>query len=86
MTAMGIIGIILTSAIAVFMLMGGVYALLEKYFEEKRQTIAAVIDYAAETYSEETQKLFQNIMKDAVETIPNMTKAMYKSLEGDEES
>lgn len=86
MTAMGIIGIILTSAIAVFMLTCGVHALLEKYFEEKRQTIAAVIDYAAETYSEETQKLFQNIMKDAVETIPNMTKAMYKSLEEDEES
>ena len=86
MTAMGIIGIILTSAIAVFMLMGGVYALLEKYFEEKRQTIAAVIDYAAETYSEESRKLFKSIMKDAAEAVPNMTKAMYKSLEEDEES
>lgn len=86
MTAMGIIGIILAGTMAVFLLMGGVRALFEKYFEEKRQTIAAVIDYAAETYSEVSRELFQNIMEDATEIIPNMTKACMKSFEEDEES
>lgn len=85
MTAMGIIGIILASAFAVFLLMGGIYALIEKHFEEKRQTIAAIIDYAAETYSEESRKLFHNIMKDATEVVPNMIKGMYKTLEEEKE-
>ena len=85
MNAMGIIGIILSGTMAVFLLMGGVYALLEKYFEEKRRTIADVIDYAAEAYSEVSRKLFQNIMEDAMENIPNMTKACMKSFGEDEE-
>lgn len=86
MTAIGIIGIVLSGTMAVFLLMGGVYALLDKYFEEKRQTIAAIIDYAAETYSETNRKLFQNIMEDATEIIPDMTKACIKSFGEDEES
>ena len=85
MTAIGIIGIVLASAVGVFLLMGGVYALLEKNYEEKRQTIAAIIDYAAETYAETNQKLFQNIMKDAAEAVPNMIQGMYKTLEEEEE-
>ena len=85
MTAMGIIGIVLASAFAVFLLMGGIYALIEKYFEEKRKIIAATVDYAAETYKETNQKLFQNIMKDAAEAVPTMIQGMYKTLEEDEE-
>ena len=85
MTAMGIIGIVLTSALALFVLMGGVYALIEIYFEKKRRIIADVIEYAAKTYSETNQKLFQNIMKDAAEAVPTMIQGMYKTLEEDEE-
>ena len=85
MNAMGIIGIILSVTMAVFLLMGGVLALFGKYYEEKRRTIADVIDYAAEAYSEVSRKLFQNIMEDATEYIPNMTKACMKTFEEDEE-
>lgn len=85
MTALGIIGIILSSVVALFLLMGGIYALIEKYFSEKRRTALCIIDYAAVTYSAETRKLFQNIMKDAAEAVPSMVKGMYKTFEEDEE-
>jgi len=100
MTTLGIIGIILSGAVAVFLLMGGIYALIEKYlsdkqlrisaliekyFSEKQRMIFHVIDYTAVIYPEETRKLFQNIMKDSAEAVPNMVKGMYKTFEEDEE-
>ena len=85
MTTLGIIGIILSGVMGALLLMSGIHALLEKYFSEKRRMILYVMRYAAETYSEETRKLFQNIMVDAAEAVPNMVKGMYKTFEEDEE-
>lgn len=85
MTALGIMGIILSGVVAVLLLMGGISALFEKYFDEKRRAVFRIIDYAAVTYSVETRKLFQNIMKDSAEAVPNMVKGMYKTFEEDEE-
>ena len=85
MTAMGIIGIVLSGAMAAFMVVICIYALVEKYFSEKRRTTKDIIDYAVEAYSEECQNLFRNIMKDASEMVPDMTKACMKSFEENEE-
>lgn len=85
MTALGIMGIIFSGVVAVLLLMSGIYALLEKYFSEKKQMALRIIDYAAVTYSAETRKLFQNIMKDSAEAVPNMVKGMYKAFDEDEE-
>jgi len=85
MTALGIMGIILSGVMAVLLLMVGIYALIEKYFSEKRRMIMYIVEYSAETYPEETRKLFQNIMKDSAEAVPNMVKGMYKTFEEDEE-
>ena len=84
MTAMGIVGIILSGAMAAFLVTTCIYALVDKYFSEKRKTTAEIIDYAVEAYSEECRNLFRNIMKDAAEMVPDMTKACIKTFEENE--
>lgn len=86
MTAMGIIGIILSGVIAVLILMGGIYALYQEWYDHKQKMLESIIDHAAEVYREESRELFQSIMEDASEYIPRMTKTCLKSFEEDEES
>lgn len=85
MTAMGIIGIILAGAWSLFILMGGVYALFDAYFSNKRKFYARLCEDAAEAFAEQNRELFRNIMNDAAEMIPSMTKACMKTFEEDEE-
>lgn len=85
MTAMGIIGIILVSALSLFILMGGVYAVIEQYFKAKSRFYANVCENAAKAFTEQNRELFRGIMNDAAEMIPSMTKACMKTFEEDEE-
>lgn len=86
MNAMGIIGIILSSAVAAVILMGVVYGLYQEWYDHKLKMITSIVNNVAEVYSEKSRELFQNIMEDATEIIPNMTKACIKSFGEDEES
>ena len=85
MTAMGIIGIILAGVMAALLLMGGINALIEKYFEKKCAMTTHIIDYAAEAFSSECQCLYRNIMKDTTEMVPNMMRTCVKTFTEDEE-
>ena len=85
MNAMGIIGIILSGAVTAVILMGGIYAIYQEWYDHKQKMLEGIIDHAAEVYSEETRELFQNIMESATEYIPRMTKTCLKSFEEDEE-
>ena len=85
MTAMGIIGIILAGAMTLLLLMSGVYGLIQEYFNTKSKFYARVCEDAAEAFAKQNRELFRDIMNDAAEMIPNMTKACLKTFEEDEE-
>ena len=85
MTAIEIMGIILVSVVSLCLLMGAAAALLEDRIKLKSELYARVCEDAAEAFAKQNRELFRNIMNDAVEMIPSMTKACMKTFEEDEE-
>ena len=81
MTAMGIIGIILASAMALVLVSATVYALYNEIMEKKQKRYNALIDRVFVMYEGANRNLIRSIVKDSVEMIPEMVGTLTKAYE-----
>lgn len=85
MTAMGIIGIILASAMALVLVCATVYALYNEIMKEKQKRYNALIDRVFVMYEEASRSLIKNVVKDSVEMIPELVGKLTKAYTEEEE-
>ena len=85
MTAMGIIGIILASAMALVLVGATVYALYSEMLKEKRKHYNALIDHAIDhsafVYEMASRDLIKDVLQDTTEMIPEMVGTLTKAYE-----
>lgn len=81
MTAMGIIGIILSAAVGIGLVIGVLHALLEDRSKQRMKDYQIMIDYDSLAYA----SAMTRIMDEVIQKMPNMIQGMYKTLENDEE-
>lgn len=85
MTAMGIIGIILASAMALVLVCATVCALYNETMKEKQKRYNALIDRVFVMYEGANRNLIKSIIKDSVEMIPELTETLTKAYTKEEE-
>lgn len=85
MTAMGIIGIILASAMALVLVGATVYAVYNQIMEEKQKRYNALIDRIFVMYEGANRSLIRNVVKDSVEMIPELVGTLTKAYTEEEE-
>lgn len=85
MTAMGIIGIILASAMALVLVCATVYALYNEIMKEKQKRYNALIDRVFVMYEGANRNLIKSIIKDSVEMIPELMETLTKAYTKEEE-
>ena len=85
MTAMGIIGIILASAMALVLVCATVYALCNEIMKEKQKRYNALIDRVFVMYEGANRNLIKSIIKDSVEMIPELVGTLTKAYTKEEE-